>query len=139
MQTAVIISEKELIRKLEELKSEIQGTPFLHRGHVVFLNLDSFYNYMSDMSDGGVRAKNLMDDIGPYIPMSVSESHMEMFVNAALGGGEDILHNIERYFEKISKINFINAVYTARADAAWRELVRVCCAMRDLKEEELFE
>lgn len=138
---ALIISEKELIDHLEEIKKEIQTIEFLYNGHVVFLNLDSFYNYLNDltvMTTGNPsRLRELITEIEPFIPMSVSESHMEMFVNAAISGSEEVLHNIEKYFEKISKINFINTVFQAHSQSAWREILKVCCTMREMKEEEL--
>jgi len=138
---AQIISEKELVDCLEKIRKEIHTIEFLYNGHVVFLNLDSFYNYLNDltmMTTGSPsRLRDLIAEIEQFIPMSVSESHMEMFVNAAISGSEEVLHNIEKYFDKVSKINFINSVFQAHSRAAWSEILKICCAMREIKEEEI--
>ena len=137
---ATVLSETELVDCLEEIRSEVSAIEFLYNGHVVFLNLDSFYNYLNDLTTMTTgepsRLRDLIRRVEPYIPMSVSESHMAMFVNAAINGSEDVLHNIENYFDKISKINFINSVFRAQDEDKWEELIGVCKTMREIKEED---
>ena len=125
------MTESELKVSLQAIKNEVQS---LDMGHVTFLNLDSYYNFVS----GGVhpsRLRELIDGIADYIPMSVSDQHMDMFIKATATGNDEVLSHIEEYFDKVSKINFLNSVYQARSDAKWDEILKICLTLRGIKEE----
>lgn len=135
-----ILSDSELVDCLENIRAELQNIDFLYNGQVVFLNLVSFYNYINDvmyMTNGAESPlKEMIELIRPYIPMTISEEHMEMFLNAAINGNEEALHNIENYFDKIAKINFINSIFQATNQESWEQIIQICRTMRRIKEEQ---
>lgn len=135
-----ILSDMDLVSCLENIREEIQDLEFLNNGQVIFLNLDSFYAYIDDISlikcGRGSDLKHRFSIIEPYIPMTVSEKHLELFMNAAAKKDNSIINDLDKFLDKVIKINFLNLIYQARTPQAWEDILQVCRTMRDFCEEE---
>ncbi|MDR2903487.1 MAG: hypothetical protein LBU77_03150 [Clostridiales bacterium] len=135
-----LLSDEDLVSCLENIREEIQGIESLNDGKVIFLNLDSFYAYIDDVSfikrgsNSGI--KHHLALIEPYIPITVSEKYIELFMTAASKKDTVFGEDINIFLEKVIKINFINQIHQARTPDAWAELIKICCAVRDMYDEE---
>ena len=134
-----LITDRELVSCLENIKEEVQVLDLTNNCQVLFLNLESFYNYIDDVSfvktGHSSNLRTMMDMIGEFIPMNVSEKHIELFMMAASSKDEKMLDYVDSYIEKITKISFINSIYHAHSKKAWEDIKNVCRAMRDYHEE----
>jgi hypothetical protein len=135
-----LLSDMDLVSSLENIKEEVQGMECLNDGKVIFLNLDSFYSYIDDMSfihrGRGSSLKHYLTRIEPYIPISVSEKYIELFMAAANRKDSVFTEDINKFLDKVIKINFINQIYQARTPETWAELLKICRAIRDMYDDE---
>lgn len=135
-----ILTDMDLVSCLENIKEEIQGLELLNNGQVVFLNLDSFYTYLDDISfikyGRGSDLKHRLSIIEPFIPMTVSEKHLELFMNAAEKKDNSVINDLDNFLNKLIKINFLNSIYKARTPQEWEDILQICRTMRDFYEEE---
>ena len=132
-----MITDEELVSCLENIKSEVQGIEALNQGQVIFMNLEGFFTFANDLSRQQTgRESNLphlLALIEDYIPMTVSDKQLEIYLHAALSGHADMAGQMNRYINKVSKISFLNAVYQARSGPEWQNILQICRMARDIK------
>ena len=129
-----MITEDSLIDKLEDIRGCIRKISRYDMKNTVFMNLDSFLNYIYVKSGRTICLKSLLDEVSPYIPLMISDEHLELFCEAAYDGDGALIDTLEDIFMRNSVARFINSVYDARSDEAWDKLVGVCTSIWEYRQ-----
>jgi len=119
-----IRTEEDLTHTLCDLKRVLEEFASAAQKNITFLNLESLLHHA-----GGGALPALLDRVSPYIPLAITAPNLEQLLSAAADNDENTLHALEDAFAYDSKIRFINAVFMARTESEWAEVLSACRAV----------
>ncbi len=132
-----IISSEELSQKLELLRQTIDTIDYASLQNVIFFNISSFYTFVADMKCPGrpdYSIELLLDEIENYIPLSVSDAALDIFLQTAGAKDEEEVNRLLGLFSARIKMDFLNCVRAAKGIEEWNKLVKSCEFLRQQKE-----
>jgi len=129
------ISEQTLRACLDELYELLQQLG----GSLIFFDINSFYAfidyYLSENENR--RVIQLLNIIEPFIPITVSDENIDIFLEAAMRNDVREVLRLEEKFISNSKTRFIQTTI-AKDIESWRSIVNACQTIRMYKSEGIF-
>ena len=132
-----IISDRSLVCFLHDLRLLLLRYKGQLPEYVDFINIDSFYFYMHlGYPEQCKELADLMDIIGPYIPMIISPKNLDDVFAAYESGNAEELANLEENYMGRSKFIFMNSVMAADGED-WENILSICRKIRAIKMHEI--
>ena len=128
------ISSDKLKANLEALRKILDHFDTAKIGNVIFYNMESFYAFLKKETYENTSVENIMDEIQPFIPISITEDNLELFLQASTANDMNEMSLLENRFENRTRIDFINTIKNVRNDSEWLGILRICETIRDYKE-----
>ena len=123
------MTEQDLVDKLDDIRDFLSVLKDYYIGNIVFFNLESFFNFVSEkLGHGGL--KKLLYEIEPYIPLVITENNLEHFARAVAENDKDMLKTISAVLSANSITIFIGAVYKAENDTDWQKIKMECLKIK---------
>lgn len=122
---ASLLSQKELVSALSDLRSRLLNYDYDHLSNVIFFNIDAVYRFFYSFE--GVNA--LMQKLEPYIPFPLTEKSLYFYIDASFAQEEDTQY-FEQKFNSHAKVDFINIVRCASTADDWNHIIALCENLR---------
>ena len=120
-----LLTDNQLQEHIMTLKDNIDGFD----SGVVFFNAYSLYSHITRLPG----LNGLLDELEPYIPLSLNAESLDMFVYAAQK--QERMEDCADYFMLKARVDFVNSVQKCDTPERWAQLLSVCGAIRDIKEQ----
>ena len=128
------ISSEELKNNLEVLRKILKDFDTSKIGNVIFYDIDSFYAFLKNETYADTSIEDIMDKIQPFIPISITEDSLDLFLQASAVNDMNEMSALESKFKNRTRIDFINTIKNVRNDIEWSGIVEICETIRDYKE-----
>jgi len=130
-----ILSETKLENKINIIKKCLYE---IDVKNIVFLSPEIFYDSVTNsLSNKSIDFGALINDITPYIPLVITDSNLELFLEAVMENDDELVCALEENFVKNSAARFITLIYNADENEL-KKLIDACEEIRKFKEEELY-
>jgi len=122
-----MLSEDELISKLQILKHYLSNFDFSLISNVIFINVEAFYSFINQFTDN-ISLSDILIDIEPYIPLSlcVDNDTLDIYIKACASCSESEIKKLEEKFYKKARFNFINKIVNSNTEEQWQQIVNSC-------------
>jgi len=104
---------------------------------MVFLNIDSFLDYIdSDREPGvsGLRFAEIIEIIEPFIPLIVNEENMESYLRFALNQDQKGMDALQTEIAESAKIKFVKSIFNAENENDIEQIFEICRVIREYRE-----
>lgn len=131
-----LLSSYELKEKLTLLKDSLQSFDYSELNKIIFFNMYSLYLYMLDIPclNKSYTVKNIMEEIDQYIPFAITDSSLEIFIDAANASSESEMKRLSENFSFRSKLDFMYLVKNTQNNETWEKILKTCENIRSKKE-----
>jgi hypothetical protein len=123
-----LLTDDQLQSHILSLKDRLDDFCLQNR-KVVFFDALSLYDHMKRQP----RVTEILDEIEPYIPMSLGEESMQLFLQAAYE--TEANETAPDSFLHKARSEFVKSLCDAETPDAWARLLSICGAIRDIKEQ----
>ncbi|MDR0958312.1 MAG: hypothetical protein LBM16_03785 [Clostridiales bacterium] len=126
----------QLLRELEKIRDFLSTLKNYDTNGIIFINLESFYMFIENQLGVGCELRKTVKSITPYIPLTVSDDNLRLFIEAAVHNDNEAIAEMENAFLESSMARLINSIYGAIGDEeSWQEIVSVCMKIFEYKQE----
>lgn len=126
-----IISQKQLIQYLSDLRETLQNFDYSNVSNVIFMDTRSFYCYLSHLKCCGQQTvENVLRKIEKCIPFALTDQSFSLFLSACGQTEVEKMEALRLGFVESCKADFLIMLLGISDASQWKDICNTCESLR---------